>query len=152
MKRCLFFVVTLILLGAPAGLFAQTDAASGETEVRDALQKYSAALMKHDAATLKQFWADDYVFINAAGEILTKDRRVANLDSGATALPDIDLGKDIKVHVYGDAAVATAQVTIKGQYSGKAASGDYQSMTVWVKRGEAWQLVANQLTRIAGKE
>ncbi len=152
MKHYVLLVVTLtLLLGLPAGVLAQGDSAT-EKEVRDALEKYRKALVDHDVATVKHIWADDYTFINGAGEILTKDQRLANLDSRATALDTITLAGDVKVRVYGsDAAVSTSRVTIKGKYSGKAASGDYQSMTVWVKRPTGWQLVANQITPITGK-
>lgn len=148
MKRHLFLAATFILLGAPVDVRAQTDSANGEKGVRDALEVHRLGLMKHDAAALKQLWADDYVFINGAGKVATKEERLANLGSGSTAFDDIAWGDDIRVRIYGDTAVATSTVTIKGQYSGKASSGDYQSMTVWVKRGDAWQLVANQITPI----
>jgi ketosteroid isomerase-like protein len=152
MKYYVLVIVTLtLLLGVPAGIFGQGDSAI-EKEVRDALEKYRTALTQHDAAALKQIWADDYTFINGAGEILTKEQRLANLDSRATSLDTITLGGDIKVRVYGtDAAVSTSRVTIKGKYSGKAVNGDYQSMTVWIKTSGGWQLVANQITPITGK-
>ena len=152
MKHHALIVVALtLLLGVTAGVFAQEDSAT-EKEVRDALEKYRTALTQHDAAALKQIWADNYTFINGAGEILTKDQRLANLASGATALDTITMGNDMKVRVYGnDAAVSTSRVTLKGKYSGKAVSGDYQSMTVWVKGPSGWRLVANQVTPITGK-
>jgi ketosteroid isomerase-like protein len=147
----LIVVALTLLLGMAAGVFAQEDSAT-EKEVRDALEKYRTALTQHDAAALKQIWADNYTFINGAGEILTKDQRLANLASGATVLDTITMGNDMKVRVYGnDAAVSTSRVTLEGKYSGKAVSGDYQSMTVWVKRPSGWQLVANQVTPITGK-
>ena len=147
----LIVIALTLLLGMAAGVFAQEDSAT-EKEVRDALEKYRTALTQHDAAALKQIWADNYTFINGAGEILTKDQRLANLASGATALDTITMGNDMKVRVYGnDAAVSTSRVTLEGKYSGKAVSGDYQSMTVWVKRPSGWQLVANQVTPITGK-
>jgi ketosteroid isomerase-like protein len=153
MKHYVLIIVTLILLlGPPAGVFAQGESANAEKEVRDALEKYRTALTQHDATALKQIWADDYTFINGAGEILTKDQRLANLSSGATSIDTITMGGDMKVRVYGnDAAVSTSRVTLKGKYSGKATSGDYQSMTVWVKGPTGWQLVANQITPITGK-
>lgn len=147
MKHCLFAIGSLaLLLVLPKGVFAQTSSGNAESEVKDAVEKYRVALMKHDAAALKQIWADDYTFINGAGQLLTKDQRLANLSSGATSL-DITMA-GMRVRVYGDAAVTTGRVSIKGQYSGKESSGDYRSMTVWVKRGDAWQLVANQLSKI----
>jgi len=148
MKRYFFAITSLaILLGLQNGVFAQAGSGNAESEVKDAVEKYRVALTKHDAAALKQIWADDYTFINGSGQLLTKDQRLANLSSGATSL-DITMA-GMNVRVYGDAAVTTGRVTIKGQYSGKESSGDYQSMTVWAKRGSAWQLVANQLTKIA---
>ena len=147
MKRYFFAIAGVsLLLRLSNGVFAQATSGNSESEVRDAVEKYRVALMKHDAAALKQIWADDYTFINGAGQLLTKDQRLANLSSGATSL-DITMA-GMKVRVYGDAAVTTGQVTIKGQYSGKESSGDYQSMTVWAKRGSTWQLVANQVTKI----
>ena len=152
MKHHVLIVVALtLLLGMPAGVFAQDDSAT-EQEVRNALEKYRMALTQRDAAALKQIWADNYTFINGAGEILTKDQRLANLASGATALDTISMGNDVKVRVYGnDAAVSTSRVTIKGKYSGKSVNGDFQSMTVCVKTSGGWQLVANQVTPITGK-
>jgi ketosteroid isomerase-like protein len=152
MKHHALIVVSLtLLLGVPAAVFAQGNSAT-EKEVRDALEKYRTALTQHDAAALKQIWADNYTFINGAGEILTKDQRLANLGSGATSLDTINFGDDAKVRVYGnDAAITTSRVMLKGKYSGKTVSGDYQSMTVWVKGSSGWQLVANQITPITGK-
>ena len=154
MKHYVLIVVTLtLLLGLPADLFAQGDSANAEKEVKDALEKYRKALVDHDVAALKQIWADDYTFINGAGEILTKDQRLANQNSGATSLEKITMGQEVKVRVYAnDAAVSTSRVTLKGKYSGKGVSGDYQSMTVWTKKPDGtWQLVANQVTPISGK-
>ncbi|MBA3560045.1 MAG: nuclear transport factor 2 family protein [Gemmatimonadaceae bacterium] len=76
---------------------------------------------------------------------------MANLKSRATSLDSINLDEDIKVRVYENAAVTTSRVTIKGQYSGKKASGRYSSILVWVKGAAGWQLVANQLTPIAAE-
>ena len=156
MKRYVLIVATLtVLLGFLTGIFAQDGSANAgtEKEVRDALEKYRTALTQHDATALKQIWADDYTFINGAGAILTKAQRLANLDSRATSLDTITLGGDIKVRVYGsDAAITTSRVTIKGKYSGKSVNGDFQSMTVWVKTSGSWQLVANQVTPITGKD
>jgi ketosteroid isomerase-like protein len=57
----------------------------------------------------------------------------------------------MKVRVHGNVAVATGRLTIKGQYSGKQASGQYRSINVWVKGAAGWQLVANQLTPVAAE-
>src|SRR6266568_1460548 len=142
--------VALLSFGRQQSVAQGADAAA-EREIRQTIEKYRAALLHRDAATLEQIWADDYTFTNGAGETHSKAQRLANLKSGATSLDSISEEEDMKVRVYGNAAVATSRVTIKGQYSGKQASGQYRSINVWVKGAAGWQLVANQLTPVAAK-
>ena len=142
--------VALLSFGRQQSAAQGADAAA-EREVRQTIQKYRTALLQRDAATLEQIWADDYTFTNGAGETHTKAERLAHLKSGATSLDSISEAEDMKVRIHGNAAVATGRVTIKGQYSGKQASGQYRSINVWVKGAAGWQLVANQLTPVAAK-
>ena len=153
MKHIIYVaILTMALLsfGRQQSVAQGADAAA-EREVRQAIQKYRTALLQRNAATLEQIWADDYTFTNGAGETVSKAQRLANLKSGATSLGSISEDEDIKVRVYGKVAVATSRVTIKGQYSGKQASGQYRSIHVWVKGAAGWQLVANQLTPVAAE-
>ena len=142
--------VALLSFGRQQSVAQGADAAP-EQEVRQAIKKYREALLQRDASALEQIWADDYTFTNAAGETHSKAQRLANLKSGATSLDSISQEEEMKVRVHGNVAVATGRVTIKGQYSGKQASGQYQSINVWVKGPAGWQLVANQLTPVAAK-
>ena len=142
--------VALLSFGRQQSVAQGADAAA-EQEVRQAIKKYREALLQRDAAALEQIWADDYTFTNGAGETLSKAQRLANLKSGATSLDSISQEEEMKVRVHGNVAVATGRVTIKGQYSGKQASGQYQSINVWVKGPAGWQLIANQLTPVAAK-
>ncbi|PYI76458.1 MAG: hypothetical protein DMF01_04310 [Verrucomicrobia bacterium] len=122
-----------------------------EQEVRQMIQKYRSALLQRDIPVLEKIWADDYVFVNASGEVLTKAQRLSNLKSGATSLDSINEEENITVRVYQNSAVVTSRVTLKGQYSGKQISGQYRSTLVWVKGPAGWQLVSNQLTALATK-
>jgi ketosteroid isomerase-like protein len=142
--------VALLSFGRQQSVAQGADAAP-EQEVRQAIKKYREALLQRDASALEQIWADDYTFTNGAGETHSKAQRLANLKSGATSLDSISQEEEMKVRVHGDVAVATGRVTIKGQYSGKQASGQYQSINVWVKGAAGWQLIANQLTPVAAK-
>ena len=142
--------VALLSFGRQQSVAQGADAVA-EQEVRQAIKKYRTALLEKDAAALEQIWTDDYTFTNGAGETHSKAQRLANLKSGATALDSISQEEEMKVRVHGNVAVATGRVTIKGQYSGKQASGQYQSINVWVKGAAGWQLIANQLTPVAAK-
>jgi ketosteroid isomerase-like protein len=128
---------------------SSADNKTAEQEVRAVIEQYRTALMKGDTAALERIWADDYTFINASGAVLTKAERLANQKSGATKLGTIEMAPDMKIRVYGgDVAVAINRVTLKGQYSGKATSGQFQSSIVFAKTTAGWQLVCNQITPV----
>jgi ketosteroid isomerase-like protein len=140
-----FVALPLALSQTPSS----TDNKTAEQEVRQMIEQYRTALTKKDTAALERIWADDYTFINASGAVVTKAERLANLKSGATSLDTIVTDPDMKIRVYGgDVAVAINRVTLKGQYSGKATSGQFQGSIVWAKTPSGWQLVCNQITPV----
>ncbi len=141
-----FVALPLALTQTPSS----ADNKTAEQEVRAAIEQYRTALVKRDTAALERIWADDYTFINASGTVLTKAERLANAKSGATNLGTIESDPNMKIRVYGgDVAIAISRVTIKGQYSGKATSGQFQSSIVFAKTPSGWQLVCNQITPVA---
>src|SRR5437899_10716318 len=140
-----FIALPVALSQTPSSAETKT----AEQEVRQMIEKYRTALMKGDTAALERIWADDYTFINASGVVVTKAERLANLKSGATNLSTIEMAPDMKLRVYGgDVAVAINRVTLKGKYSGKATSGQFQASIVWAKTPSGWQLVCNQITPV----
>jgi uncharacterized protein (TIGR02246 family) len=120
--------------------------AAAEQELTQLADQYTAALKGKDAAALGRLWADDLTFITPGGAVQTKAQRLADIQSGATRFDTLE-ATDRTFRVYGDAAVMTTLTTVKGQYSGQAASGQYRVTQVYVRRGGAWQIVAIQMTR-----
>jgi uncharacterized protein (TIGR02246 family) len=141
-------LVTPFLLGPLAGANA-SGTVPAEHEIRTMMQQFLQALARRDVAALDRIWADDYTFINPMGQLVTKQQRLANLTSGATAFGAIENIGEAQVRVYGNSAVVTSRASVIARYSGQEGSGDYRAMSVWVKRNGRWQLVANQITRIA---
>ena len=153
MKSCIpYLAITMALLsfafGQPA-MQSESENSKSEQEIRQMIEKYRTAMLRRDIPTLQKIWADDYIFVNASGDVLTKAQRLANAKSGTTTLESINEEENITVRVYQNSAVATSRVTIKGQYSGQPVSGQYRSTHVWVKGSTGWQLVSNQLTALA---
>ena len=155
MKRIISYaVINVAVLSFTFGQSAiaqESGSSTSEQEVRQAIEKYRTALLRRDIPALEQIWTDDYFFVNASGEMLSKAQRLANLKSGATTLGSINEEEDLKVRIHQNTAVATSRVTIKGQYSGQPTGGQYRSIHIWVKGLTGWQLVANQLTALAAK-
>jgi ketosteroid isomerase-like protein len=77
-----------------------------QEEIRRTLRQYDAALQRRDTLAVGRFWADEYTFVNPAGELLTRSARLANLSSGRTVFDTLKPKlKDEKIRLYGDVAV-----------------------------------------------
>ena len=109
-RRIPHLAISMALLSLALGQSAaQADSenSKSEQEVRQAIEKYRTALLQRDTPALEKIWADDYIFVNASGEVLTKAQRLANAKSGATTLDSINEEENITVRVYQNSAVAT---------------------------------------------
>ena len=127
----------------------ETNTSSVKQDLEKRFREYADALTKRDLTTLDQIWTDDYVFINPRGELVTKSQRLSNLKAGATEFQAIR-PKSEKTEVHGNVALDVGTVALEGtKYGGKESSGDYRYMTVWVNSNGRWQMLANQITRIA---
>lgn len=152
MKRLFVAVITLALSCAAAGQAASKASVSKDVAVEQALQQrfqeYADALTKRDLPTLDRIWAAEYTFINPNGDVMTKAQRMENIRSGATQFQSIN-PKQEHLQVRGNIAVDVGTVELKGtQYSGKESSGTYRYMNVWMKSGNDWQMLANQITLV----
>jgi ketosteroid isomerase-like protein len=154
MKRaplCVAFAVVLIQVGVAQSREPKSQAAPQTAipadEVKQMEKRYTDALMKKDLAALEKIWSHDYTFTNGQGKLLSKAERLENVKTGATEIQSTE-EHDVQVRVYGDAAVLVSHVTLKAQYSGKEASGEYRHTAVWIKASGGWHLVANQITPI----
>src|SRR5207249_9657661 len=105
----------------------------------------------HSTTTLQRLYADEYLSTDQDGVTWTKsqDIAIANITSGTLKLASYKL-EDMKVHVYGDAAVVTGGNTIKATFQGKDVSG-HRFTDVFVKRAGRWQCVATQGTIVTKK-
>jgi ketosteroid isomerase-like protein len=148
MKRCIpHFAITIALLSFAFGQSAtqqESQDNKSEQEVRRMIEKHRTALLKRDASALEKIWTDDYVFVTAAGDVLTKGERLENVKSGATTLDSINEEENITVRVYQNSAVATSRVTIKGQYSGQPTSGHIDPVWDPIRNDPAFQKLISE--------
>jgi ketosteroid isomerase-like protein len=145
-------VLTLAFaLPAPVSGQAPTTApAAAVAQVRDAVRRYDEALRRADTAEAGKFFAEEYVFVNARGERLTRADRLANLRTGRTAFESLaHVPTEDQIRPYGDIVVYTTLLTIGGRYSGRAQQGQYRALVVWIRRDGRWQQIASQMTAVA---
>jgi len=95
-----------------------------------------------DAAALGRIYADDFIGVGPSGTVRTKPQVIADFTSGNLRFQSITTD-DVKVRVYGNAAVETGLSTMNGQDKGNAVPHDTRFTRVWIKQQGRWRLVAN---------
>ena len=95
-----------------------------------------------DATALERIYADDFIGVGPSGAVRTKPQVIADFTSGDLRFQSITTD-DVRVRVYGNAAVETGNSTFNGQDKGNAVPHDTRFTRVWIKQQGRWRLVAN---------
>jgi ketosteroid isomerase-like protein len=144
-KYTTFAIASLFAL---ATFCASAVAQSVEDQIKKMETDRAAAVVKGDVAKLAMETSDDYTLINMNGHVSDKAQMIDGFKSGQNKLTTDDVS-DMKVRVYGDTAVVTGKVDVKGMMGGKDVSGQALFTRVYVKKAGHWQSVAMQQTRVS---
>lgn len=123
-------------------------AQSAEQQLMKLEAEWNQAEVKKDFALLDRVLADDYTDTQPEGSIVTKAQTIASLRSGEDVITSCALS-NLRVRVYGDAAVVLYLYRVRENFQAKDVSGAYQITDTWVKRHESWQLVASHASKLA---
>ena len=143
---------------------AQADAARAEKEsslvaspagdkaaIRKMERDWAVLVVKGDTATMLGMGVDNCMFMDATGHLNTLKQIVADVKSGALVFESMQIN-DLKVRVYGDAAVVFGLETEKSTYKGEDTSGQNRFTDTFVKRNGRWLCAASHSTRLAPPE
>jgi len=100
------------------------------------------AVAKSDVATLEPILATEWT-VNADGQVTTRAQTLAALKTGVYKVESATL-RDLRAHVFGDAAIATSTVVMEGTYKGADVSASFRSTDFFVRRDGRWQAVSTQ--------
>jgi ketosteroid isomerase-like protein len=143
-------LVVVLASAVSAGWCSAQKSESGMGGVEETLMQMekdlSQAFVKGDPAVVERMEAAEFVGTAPDGKVGDKAQDMSDVKTGKmkaeSAEPD-----EMKVHVYGNAAVVTGRMTVKGgQYDGQDISGQYRFTDTWVKNKGKWQVVASQAT------
>src|SRR5262245_16309397 len=137
----------LLGLGLVIGVIAgQSDA---ESDILKLHKEYEAAIARQDASVLERLLADDYTYTPSTGAVMDKTGVVATAKSGVFVVGAFR-SEDLRVRVYGDAAVVTGRWTAEVAVGRQGSQGqrDRRYLIVYARRNARWQIVAEQRTAI----
>ena len=107
--------------------------------------EYQAAVSRNDADTMARILADDFVLVLGNGTVYNK----ADLINGAREKSiiyeqQVEIANSQKVRVWGNTAVVTAKLWIKGTREGKAFERKLWFSDTYVKTDAGWKYVFGQ--------
>ena len=139
MKR--MFATAIVALSAFVIASAQ-QGAKVEQMIRKLDDERIQAQIHADAGALERIYADDFIGVGPSGTVRTKPQVISDFTSAALKFQSITTD-DVRIRVYGNAAVETGRSTMIGQDEGKIVPRDTRFTRVWIKQQGRWRLVAN---------
>jgi ketosteroid isomerase-like protein len=130
---------------APAGAKKMSVSAT----LKDNESRWSAAIAKHDTATIESMVATDFIGVNSRGKVQNRRAMLAEVKSDKDTYTSTKAEK-LDVHMYGSGvAVVIGMANEKGTgKDGKAFDRTYRFTDTWMDRGGNWQCIASQVTLV----
>jgi len=151
MKCNAVLVSAACVLVASAGYWmqsvrAQATRSDAAALVRALETELNAAIAHRDVAALDRLTGDDCTFITPRGLLTTKAELLDALAKGEFTYEYRQI-YDLRVRVYGEAAVVTGRALYSAQRQGRDYSDAYRYTRVYVRQNGRWLAVAWQATR-----
>ena len=107
---------------------------------------FATAAQKRDLAFFERTLAKEYAQV-ADGKPVNVAAQFAGMKAGLVQIESITM-RDVRAHVFGDAAIVSMAAESKGTYKGKPFSENSRGIDFFVKRDGRWQVVNSQMTTI----
>ena len=132
--------MALLTSAALAGATARDQAAVAALDT-----EYQAAVFRNDAATMDRILADDFVLVLGNGTVYHKADLLKEAREGAiTWEQQKEIDDSQTVRVWGDTAVITAKLWVKGTSGGRAFDRKLWFSDTYVRGKDGWKYVFGQ--------
>jgi len=117
-------------------------------QVKRFIEEWAAAEQRGDDAFLEEALADDFVGVEPAGFMLTKEQWLGRF-AGGLSYESFSL-EEVETRLYGQAAVVTGRQKQAGSFQGNDVEGEFRATLVLVERDGRWLLAGWHASPIAG--
>lgn len=140
-----------LLVSAPAGFGASAD---DEKAVASLDTEYQAAVARNDAETMDRILADDFVLVLGNGTVYTKPDLIKEArEATITWEQQVEVDNSQKVRVWGDTAVVTAKLWVKGSTKERGSfDRKLWFSDTYVRTKDGWKYVFGQASISLPKE
>ena len=147
--KTLSTLLIVALLFPLATIAAEPNAESSPQQqaILKAEEEFFNASKAGDVKRLEAVLADDFTLGGPTGNIMEREEYVSAVREKVLVLESGKLD-EVKVRVYGDAAVVTGVMIVSGKHGDFDFSGNYRVTDTLIKHDGKWQKVAGQMTPI----
>jgi len=134
--------MSLALVVLMIGLQSQPQPDTSEVKVLMRLESlWNEAHEKGDASALEKLWADDLEVTVPRMPVMSKSDVLGFARSGRMKFQRYQTS-DLKVRVYGDAAIVSGRLQRTRTLNGKTVDDDWRFTKLYIRREGRWQVVA----------
>ena len=114
---------------------------------------YQAAIKRNDLGVVERTLGDDFVLISGAGQVTTREQLIAEVRKASVHYEQQDeLPGTQTVRVWGDTAVVTALLWLKGHDGDQAFDRKLWFSDVYVRTPAGWKYVLGQVGRVVERD
>lgn len=136
--------ITVMPKSAPTATTLSAD----EKAVIDTEKQRFAAQVGKDFGVLERVLANDLVYTHSTGGADTKQAYIQSIRNGKTAYDAIEV-EEQKARIYGSTAIINGLCLFKAVNNGNAINNHLRYLSVYVRNGNQWQMVAWQSLKLA---
>ena len=117
-------------------------ASADERELLRLEDAWAEALVKRDATFFRRTLHPRYVYSDERG-VFTKEQVIAEQTAGTDTVQQA-ANEEMRVHLYGPAAVVTGILVVRGRGKDGAFEHRYRYTDSWARSGGRWRMIASQ--------
>jgi ketosteroid isomerase-like protein len=145
------FIVAIIVCTSAECAWAQADAESTKSKIVALEQSWNQAYKSGDTKALDALLDDGIVLVNDDGSVESKEEFLASVKS-STPQPTVQqqqvAPESFSVHVFGNVAIATGVMRVKGVESGKSYTRRERFVDTWLLKKGTWVCVGTDATPV----
>ena len=132
---------SFLCLALAISLIAQSLTSADSRELERLEKVWNEAHERGDVATLDGLWADDLEVAVPKMPVMTKSQVLSFARSGRMKFLRYTTS-DLRVRVYGDAAVVTGRVERTRVLNGQEMADDWRFTKTYIRQNQKWRVVA----------
>jgi ketosteroid isomerase-like protein len=149
MERALLGEIFMTIIATAGGLSAAppSDSTDSAATVAALDVEFQAAVKRNDAATVDRILHPQFVMVRGDGGVVSREEVIAEARSGLYVYEQQDEPPGTQaVRVWGDTAVVTAQLWIKGTRAGKPFDKRLWFSDTYVRTDDGWKYAFAQVS------